>query len=246
MFRRNTRANPGIGEAWAGLGLTYLLASKDVGEGIEALEKARRLLPAREDIALNLATLYARGGARDRARALVDTVLSRSADPAVRSGGSEVLFRGDLEEAAALLDAGRADEALRRLRALREATADPALRGEVDTHLRTIEATMETNRHIALFNTALERANRQDYAGAVPLLEQVVAQASDPGLKTEAQTLLSRLRQTLLFNRAVRTANAGDPRGAAALLRQLLREPVDPEIGRRARALLRDLEESGG
>jgi tetratricopeptide (TPR) repeat protein len=242
LFRRSARSNPGLGEAWAGLGQTYVFGLLDLAPGIEALEKARRLLPAREDIVLNLAILHARSGARDRARELVGGILRRSADPAMRSAGEEVLFHGDLEAAVALVERGKVEEGIRSLRVLRDGTRDPALRREADAQLRALESAVATNREIELYNRAVERANEQDFRGAAALLESFLARASDPGLKREAEALLRQVREVSLYNRAVERANAGDLQGAAALLRQILRAPHDAAIAARARALLAEIE----
>jgi len=242
LFQRSTRRNPDIGEAWAGLGLTYLANRRDVSAGIEALERAHRLLPAREDIVANLATLHTRGGAGDRARELVDTILLRSVDSAIRAAGAEILFRGNLEKAAALIDKGKVEEGMKRLRALRDGTQDPALRSEADAYLRALEDTASKNRQVALYNAAIDRANRQDLPGAIARLEQFLSDASDPKLKKEAETLLGKLRQIAIYNRAVGQVNAGDPAGAAALLREILRDPHDPDTARRARELLTEIE----
>jgi tetratricopeptide (TPR) repeat protein len=242
LFQRSTRRNPEIGEAWAGIGQTYLSIRGDVTAGIEALEKAHRLLPAREDVVTNLASLHARGGSRDRARDLVDRILLRSADPATRSAGAEILFRGDLKVAADLIAQGKIEEGMKRLRALRDGTQDPALRDEVDRHLREMEATEESNRQIALYNAAIEQANRHDYDGAIARLEKLLARPVDLQVKTDAEKLLGRLRQVRIFNRAVNQVNTGDLSGAAALLREILRNPLDPDIGKRAGDLLAEIE----
>jgi tetratricopeptide (TPR) repeat protein len=242
LFRRSARSAPDLGEAWAGLGHTYAFGLRDLAPGIEALEKARRLLPARDDIVLNLATLYARSGARDRARELVDGILRRSADPEIRAAGEEVLFRGDLEAAVALAESGRVGDGIRALRALRDATHHPTLREEADARLRALEDVAAKNREIELYNQAVERANQQDFPGASALLERFLERVSDPALRADAEDLLKRIRGISLYNRAVERANAGDREGAAALLRQILRAPPDAAMADRARALLAQIE----
>ena len=68
LYRRSIRLRPDVAEAYAGLGLTYVFAEGDVSAGIEALEKARQMLPSRMDIVMNLVGLYARSDAVPRAR----------------------------------------------------------------------------------------------------------------------------------------------------------------------------------
>ena len=245
LFQRSTKSNPDIGEAWAGLGLACVLGRSDLAIGIEALEKARRLLPAREDVVVNLATLYARSGDRDRARELVGRILLRSADPAMRAAGNEVLFRGDMEAAAALIQAGKPEEGIGLMKSLRDRTPDPALRSEVEGQLRGLEKTSATNREIVLYNAAVERANRQDVEGAIADLERLVPGLSEPKVRQDATALLVKLRQIALYNRAVKKVNSGDLRGASDLLKQILHDPYDPEMAKRTRELLADIDKRG-
>ncbi len=71
-------ARPNRTETFVNLGITYLFDPGEVGEGVSALEAARRLAPARMDVAYYLVVLCLRQGARAAAAALVLDVMSRS------------------------------------------------------------------------------------------------------------------------------------------------------------------------
>ncbi len=195
LFARSIRLRPALAEAYAGLGATYSFERGDLSDGIAALEKARRMLPSRMDIAFNLVALYARHGDREKARDLVDDVLGRAGDPAMLAEAREAMVQGDLAAADALLSAGREEEGLRLLEEVVTGTSDPDRKRQLETQVREIRQTLETNRQIALYNQAVDRANRKDYKGAAALLERVAREAKDPGLAKKARKLLADVKR---------------------------------------------------
>jgi tetratricopeptide (TPR) repeat protein len=244
MFQRATRAGPGIAEAWAGLGATYAYDSGDLAPGIAALEKARRLLPARTDIALNLASLYARGGRRDTAQELVDTVLSRSDDPAVRAAGREVLFRADLDEASARAARGEVEAGLLILKGLQASAPTPALEAEVRDRLRSLQNHAGRQREADLFNQAAEKARRQEVDEAVRLLESLLATATDKEVIERARGLLTQLREVRAYNQAVDLYRRRDFKAAASLLHGILDKSKDERLVGAAKDLLAKVREA--
>ena len=245
LFAAATEAKPDVADAWEGLGATYTYDPGDVAPGIAALERAQRLLPGREDVALTLAGLYARKGDRARAEELVTRCLRNSRDPAMRAAGEEVLFRADVGEAERLLEDGHTDEGLSRLRALRDRAPDAALRAQVQEALDQSEATADHNRLVETYNEGARLASRGDTTGAAKDFEQVAATAADPELRAAAKDALQRLRgvddlnrRVALFNKAVDAYNRRDLNGASAILRRLLDEKRDDRITGSARALL--------
>ena len=59
-FQTCTELRPMFGEAWARLGYAHSLSPTSTAEAVPALERAYELLPAREDVAMNLLLAYAR------------------------------------------------------------------------------------------------------------------------------------------------------------------------------------------
>ncbi|MFQ5877482.1 MAG: tetratricopeptide repeat protein [Acidobacteriota bacterium] len=201
LYRRSIRLRPGIAEAYAGLGATYLFDGGGVSEGIEALETARRMLPDRPGIVFHLLQLYARIGERDRARALLG-VLSRRADDETVPLAREAVLQADLAAAEALLREGRHREGMRMLERVRAATRDPDLEASLASEIRELRSKLddlqrvrETNRHIALYNEAIARANRGEHAAAIELLRRVIREAKDAGLRSMARDLLPDLEE---------------------------------------------------
>jgi len=238
LFQRTTRASPEIAEAWAGLGATYAYDSGDLGPGIEALEKARQLLPTRVDIVLNLAGLYARNSQRARAQNLVDRVISRSDDAAMRAAGNEVLFRADLAAADALLSKGDTEAGLESLRVLVESAPTPGLKSEVQEHVRAVESHAGRQREVDLYNQAVEKARAKDNDAAMRQLESLLAVATDPEVTEKATRLLKEIREVQSYNKAVERYRKQDFKGAAALLHRILDESKDERLIEAAKDLL--------
>src|SRR5262249_51204049 len=71
LFRRCIEIRPSFVQAYVGYGATFVLDSGDPLSGIAALESARRLAPARADVAAMLAILYVRRGRSERAAPLI-------------------------------------------------------------------------------------------------------------------------------------------------------------------------------
>ena len=79
-FRRSLELEPELAESWAGLGAAWVADRSPQTEGLEALRKAYRRLPMRDDVLYNLTVLEASLGSRERAAALFAR-LERRADP---------------------------------------------------------------------------------------------------------------------------------------------------------------------
>ena len=74
LYRRTIELAPEHPAGHAGLGQTYLHESSNFGPGIEALERAQRMLPGNLEVALALGELQLKAGNRDRARRQLETV----------------------------------------------------------------------------------------------------------------------------------------------------------------------------
>src|SRR5439155_10614032 len=141
LYRASIRQRPDVAEAYAGLGATFTLDGADPPEGIAALEKARRMLPSRLDVALNLAGLYARNGDRSKAQDLVEHVLRRSGSRQAFETGREILLEADLKTAEALVNRGDIDAGVAIIKDVRTRTQNAPLKRQLDEHLARIEET---------------------------------------------------------------------------------------------------------
>ncbi|HUD71990.1 MAG TPA: hypothetical protein VMQ62_08515, partial [Dongiaceae bacterium] len=98
------------------------------------------------------------------------------------------------------------------------------------------------NQEIDRYNAAAKKANGGDLAGAVKLLDGLLADATDPEVRTQATGLRASLQDSLARSEAVRLANAGDHAGAAAILNRLLKSTKDTATQKELRDLLAQVE----
>jgi tetratricopeptide (TPR) repeat protein len=197
LYRASIRLRPDGAEAYAGLGATFTFDEDNLSEGIRALEKARRMLPSRMDVVLNLAGLYARNGEPSRARDLVERVLVRSGDRGMLEAGQEILLESDLPKAESLINKGDIDAGVAIIEDVRGKTRSADLKRELDEQLARIDEVRTLNRQIASYNDAVALANRRDYRKAAAILEALVREVKDPKLLGDAQTLLKRVQQQI-------------------------------------------------
>ena len=244
LFERITRTAPGTAEAWAGLGSTYAYATGEVAPGIAALERAREMMPSRDDVTVNLCWLYVRSDRRDRARDLNDRVLSRSSDPEVRTAGRESVFWAEVGEATDALDGDQAEAALQRLRQLAAIAPTPALKEQVEAQLRESQSFAGKRRAIDAYNEAVTLANTGDLDGATARLETLLKGSPEPKLAAEARDLLAEVRAVGLYNGAVEKARTKDYRGALALLDRMPPEVKDHRVVAAAATLRKQVKEA--
>lgn len=195
QFRQALRLRPDLADAYAGFGNTYLREVGPIAEGIEAMEKALPLLPGRSDVVLNLAALHARNGDRDRARAVMEPLLSRSKDPAMIELGRETLLQADYSRARSKMIQGDIEESVALFKTILAQTHDPVMKDTLELQLAEIERTTEAGRQVGIYNQAVDLANRGDFRKAKGILEGLLSEATDPDVITSAKTLLKRIRQ---------------------------------------------------
>jgi tetratricopeptide (TPR) repeat protein len=90
-YARSSELQAGLPESYALYGATFLLPGEDPQGGLEALEHARRLLPASTEIELLLARVYARLGQSMRAREEIVGALARAHSPWRRAEAEQIL-----------------------------------------------------------------------------------------------------------------------------------------------------------
>jgi len=197
LYRASIKSRPRVAEAYAGLGSTFTIEDTVLAEGIAALETARRMLPARMDVVINLAGLYARSGERAKAQDLVENVLGRSDNRPAKEIGREILLQADLGRAAALVNSGDLEGGVAILKDVQAKTRDVAVRKQVAEQIASVEGTRVANRQIETYNRAVDLANHKDYRKAADLLEGLANEVKDPKLLDETNALLRRLREAI-------------------------------------------------
>jgi Flp pilus assembly protein TadD len=192
-FARAVTLQPEYGEGWARLG--YAQAQEDPlpPEAVTAFETAHRLLPTHTDVAFNLMLAYARSGQRERAAEMIDRVLAvhgtpdevRRARAALiqerRKDAEDIIGKGDLESAAALLDE------------LAAAAPTPEQKAELLGRLADVRHVLDYNRFVDRYNHAMRIAG-SDPKAAIAILEELVATTAEPGQLEQARKVLASLK----------------------------------------------------
>lgn len=197
-FRRCLDLNPHFSEARAALGRTYLFGdAAHARDGIPILEAAVRELPARTDLALELAALYARAGDLARSEELSKRTLGPDA-PSARpgnggNGGSaaDLLARVNL-----LLEQGKEDEAVRLFEEI-VSKSGGEIREELQSQLTTLKKGVARNRAIRDYNEGLARWNRRDLEGALALFRKVAESEGDPATVKSARERIAELERAI-------------------------------------------------
>jgi uncharacterized protein DUF1570 len=191
-FRKCLELEPGFAEARGALGSSYLVEDAEhAGEGIAALEEAVRLLPSRNDLALNLAMLYERRN--DGARS--EEIRRRVLGPNYREAASRQLrppLQEGLDHVNALLKEGRDDEAVALFEEIL-AKAPEDLRQAYGDELAKLRRGAARNRAVRQFNDAVELARKGDYEGALAGFRKVALAAEDREVAKAAREQAERL-----------------------------------------------------
>jgi tetratricopeptide (TPR) repeat protein len=210
LLARTIVLRPSLAAAYVALASTHTYPDGDVASGIDLLEKARLMLPARMDLAGNQVYLHLRRGERARAQELVDRVLAPSGDARALKAARETLAAYDQHQAAlkslsapkppAMSKAEREAWRQRSLKMYQEALAE-ATDPEVRRRLHAlIDGLLDPDpdayrRQVEAYNKAVELANRRDFAAAIALLEGMLPQIKARELAEQTQALLDRLRK---------------------------------------------------
>jgi len=186
-LRRSIELEPDFAEARVDLGKTYRLEPRDgsVDEGIAALEEARKRLPSRDDVAVDLARLYDRKGEHAKADAVSPTSsVARSTEKFESQMKSD--FDAKVARVNALIEAGNLDEAVVAVDELMTETG-----GETKTRLaeqRDILAKGAAhNRAVADYNAAIALYNKRDTAGALAALRKIASESADEEIAAKAR-----------------------------------------------------------
>jgi tetratricopeptide (TPR) repeat protein len=140
VLRRAVELDGDFGEAWALLGAAHLAADAEPEDGIRALQRARALLPDRNDQVLYQAQLHARHGQPEQAHALVEGILARRADPELADRArSEVERLSLLRAADDAFERRDGETGLRLFDQAVSVTADPVMRQKMEAQLLELQ-----------------------------------------------------------------------------------------------------------
>jgi tetratricopeptide (TPR) repeat protein len=185
---------PDFGEAWARLGYTYQVEEELTPDAIRAMETAYRLLPSRLDVAHNLAIAYARTGQREKAEALIESVLVPRAEPELVANAREALLDQDLVRAENLIAQEKLQEALPLLERVHAKTSQESRRNQMASRIREIQEAQSFNQFVERYNEAVSLANKGDVQGALAILEPLIGTTRDPMQVERARGLIQRLK----------------------------------------------------
>ena len=180
--------------ARAAVGTTYFVES-DLAPGIAELERAHALLPARNDISLNLYAMLLRTQQIERAETLHAEAFAGHRDRQVVFAAKNVRLVAETTRANALAKAGRLDEAAAIVRSLAAAIEDPAGRRELEQQAASLESVGEVNRHITMYNDAVALANSGKNRAAMKMLDELLEVVKDPQVARDATKFRDELRR---------------------------------------------------
>jgi tetratricopeptide (TPR) repeat protein len=188
MFEKAAALNPRSAAAFAGVGATYLLSEGDEEKGIAAYLKSLAI-ERREDVAVNLVTLYARIGRRDLAEKTIQRYLSSGSNPDAAAMARETLLVADLNRAIELARTGKRDES----KVLAERVRDSAQREDVKRRAAQLVDTLAAagifDSEVAEFNRAVTLANSGRTKEALAIVDGLLPRIANPELLERARDL---------------------------------------------------------
>ncbi len=186
----------GAGEAVAraAIGTSYFVET-DPAPGIAHLERARALLPARSDIALNLYAMLLRTQQLERAEALYAEVFANARDKQLVFAAKNVRLVAETARANALAKEGKLDEAATIVRGLAAAIDDATARRELEQQAASLESVGAVNRHITMYNDAVALANTGRNRAALKVLDELLLVVEDPQVARDAKKFREELRR---------------------------------------------------
>jgi tetratricopeptide (TPR) repeat protein len=191
MFEKAIALNPSSAYAYAGLGATYFDGSND-DKAIEAYRKSLSLDP-RDDIALNLVTLYARSGKRDLAEATIARYITPRGDADRAAEARDTLLMVDLNRAFELARAGKVDDALTLARSVQAAATSNDMKQRAADGVRQLEAQMERTKQVEQINHAIALANTGHIKDAISVIDALLPSITDAEMQTRTKTLRAQM-----------------------------------------------------
>jgi hypothetical protein len=160
---------------------------------VPSLERGHEAEPGQGGIAAALAIALAEAGEPDRAATVLAATPQRCLSPrsADALGAIEGARRRQAQEQ---LRAGRIEEGVKQLEALRAITTDEAQRAAIDSALRRLAQGSSGNEAVDTYNAGIAAANAGRFAEAIERFEEARRIADDPDLILEAGKRIDELR----------------------------------------------------
>ncbi len=166
---------PGLGEVWVDLGRARLARTPLPAGTVAAWETARRLLPTRADVALNLAVAYAAAGEREKAEATIGAARLAGARPADLDEVREQLVKADFNAGVVRANAGDLAGAAELMQRAASASHDEAFRRQAEETLARVRGAGTHKRFVDAYNRAVDLANQGETRKAIAELEALLA-----------------------------------------------------------------------
>lgn len=193
-LQRAAELAPDFADAWVRLGLAQLSYDPASQRTMTALETAQRLLPARADVTVNLASSYARRGERQKATAMLERARTVGASPEQLAQVREALLLADRDDAGKLVAAGKIEEAIPILERVAAGTQIKEVADLVADDLARMRQALVRQRFATAYNQAVDLANHGDMATAIARLEALLATSLEPADADQTRHLLDQLQ----------------------------------------------------
>jgi len=196
-LRRSVELEPEFAPAWAALSYAYTFSGDIDDEAIKAGERAQALSPAQPEIAHNLLYLYIQAGRREAAEALFQRFFAHHDEPEVVRNAKLALLQLDIQEAEALLEAEKIEEAIAVLERVQIAGAGVPELVWVNSQLREARRFLEEKHQVDRYNRAVDFLNRGDREAARILLEEIAGEEPSGALGEAVETTLKQVLESL-------------------------------------------------
>jgi cytochrome c-type biogenesis protein CcmH/NrfG len=194
-LQRAVELRPDFAEGWGRLAQAVSYENPLPPDAVAIYETAWRLMPSRDDFAVNLAQIYARTGQRPKAQKLIDEVLLPRKRLDYVEETREALLDGEWQEIEKeLVQAGKLAEAAPRLEALLARMQASERRDTLQRRIDEIHTVLDYNGFADRYNRAIDFLNAGKDAEAMAILEELAARTRNPGQAEQARKLLDKVK----------------------------------------------------
>ncbi|MBV9494305.1 MAG: DUF1570 domain-containing protein [Acidobacteria bacterium] len=127
--------------------------------------------------------------ANEQFRAALDELTGRSPAP------QQLAAPNAVDRANVDLAFGRLDDAIATLRFVADSSADEAVRTRAAQMAEQLEGNRIRNRHVELYNAAIDRAEGKDFRGALAILDSLLPELTDEDICASAGALQAEIRR---------------------------------------------------